>query len=142
MITQETKSITVSVQVNAKAENVWKFWTSPEHITKWNCASPDWHSPRAKHDLRVGGRFNFRMEAKDGSMGFDFEGTYYVVKPNQYLEYTMDDGRKVKITFEELDGKTFITETFDAETTNSLELQQNGWQSILDNFKSYTESNI
>jgi uncharacterized protein YndB with AHSA1/START domain len=81
------------------------------------------------------------MEAKDGSMGFDFEGTYDVVTPNQYLEYTIADGRKVKISFEESDGKTFISETFEAESTNSLEMQQDGWQSILDNFKSYTENN-
>jgi uncharacterized protein YndB with AHSA1/START domain len=141
MTAQEAKSITVSALVNAKAERVWELWTSPEHITKWNCASPDWHSPRAAHDLTVGGQFNFRMEAKDGSMGFDFEGTYDVVTPNQYLEYTMTDGRKVKISFEESDGKTFISETFEAESTNSLEMQQDGWQSILDNFKSYTENN-
>lgn len=141
MTTQETKSITVSALINASASQVWKFWTSPEHITKWNCASPDWHSPRAEHDLKVGGRFNFRMEARDGSVGFDFEGTYDVVKPNKQLEYTMDDGRKVKITFEDADGKTFVSETFDAETTNSLELQQSGWQAILDNFKAYTERN-
>lgn len=141
MTAQETKIITVKATVNAKAATAWKFWTSPEHITQWNCASPDWHSPSAQQDLRAGGNFNFRMEAKDGSMGFDFEGTYDVVKPNEYLEYTIGDGRKVQIKFEESDGKTFITESFEAETTNPLEMQQAGWQSILDSFKNYTEKN-
>lgn len=140
MTTQEVKSITVTALVNARAEKVWKFWNDPEHITKWNCASADWHSPQAQNDLKKGGRFNIRMEAKDGSMGFDFEGTYDVVEPNEYLEYTMGDGRKVKVSFEESDGKTFISETFEAETTNPIEMQRSGWQSILDNFKKYSES--
>ena len=140
MTTQETKTITVAAQVNAPAAKVWKFWTSPEHITQWNCASDDWHSPRAKNEVKEGGKFNIRMEAKDGSMGFDFTGTYDVVKSNKYLEYTMDDNRKVKVSFEEVDGKTEVTEEFEAETTNSLELQQEGWQSILNNFKKYVEN--
>ena len=140
MTTQETKTITVSTQVNANATQVWKFWTSSEHIIKWNSPSPDWHSPCAEHDFKQGGKFNIRMEAKDGSLGFDFQGVYNIISLNKYIEYTIEDGRKVKITFEEVDGKTFITENFEAETTNSLEVQQGGWQAILDSFKRYVES--
>ena len=136
----ETKKITVENTVAAPVEKVWKFWTAPEHITKWNNASPDWHTPRAENDLRTGGKFLSRMEARDGSQGFDFNGTYDQVKLNKEIAYTMEDGRKVNISFEEMGNATKVTETFDAETTNSLELQKGGWQAILDNFKKYTET--
>jgi len=112
-----------------------------EHITKWNSASEDWHTPRATNDLRTGGKFTSRMEAKDGSVGFDFGGTYSEVKPNQRIAYTMDDGRKVSITFSGDNKSTKVVESFEAESVNSTELQRGGWQSILDNFKKYTESN-
>ncbi len=133
--------ITVETNVQAPIEKVWDFWTSPDHITKWNSASEDWHTPWAKNDLRIGGKFSSRMEAKDGSFGFEFGGTYNEVEPNEVIAYTMDDGRVAKILFS-TDGKqTTITETFQAETDNPVEMQQSGWQSILNSFKSYTESN-
>src|SRR6476620_306779 len=141
METAQKTTITIQANINAPVEKVWKLWTSPEHITKWNNASDDWHTPRAENDLRVGGRFSARMEAKDGSMGFDFGGTYTDVVENQLIAYSLDDGRTVRIAFSEDGNTTHIVETFEAESTNPIEMQQGGWQAILDNFKSYTESN-
>lgn len=141
METQQTTVITVENTVNAPVEKVWEFWTKPEHITKWNNASDDWHTPRAENDLRAGGSFSARMEAKDGSFGFDFGGVYDEVRTNEYIEYTLGDGRKVNITFTDLGGSTKVTESFDAEGTHSVEMQRGGWQAILDNFKKYTEAN-
>jgi uncharacterized protein YndB with AHSA1/START domain len=139
MEAKEMKRVTVRTTVNAPVEKVWKFWTSPEHITQWNNASDDWHTPRAEVDLRAGGKFLSRMEAKDGSMGFDFYGIYDSVKKNELIEYTLGDNRKVKIVFTFVDNKTEVVETFETETTNPVELQRTGWQSILNNFKKYTE---
>ena len=136
----EKKVITVETTVNAPVAKVWDAWTNPDHIVKWNHASDDWHSPRATNDLRIGGKFTARMEAKDGSMGFDFEGTYGEVKPNEYLEYTIPDGRVVKVSFTDKGDATSVVEQFDAENVHSAEMQQAGWQAILDNFKKYTES--
>lgn len=127
--------------INAPIEKVWKLWTTPEHITKWNNASADWHSPRAENDLHAGVKFLFRMEAKDGSFGFDFGGSYDRVKTNEAIDYTIGDGRKVKITFAIESGKTKVVETFEAENQNPVEMQQSGWQAILDNFKKYAEDN-
>ena len=127
--------------VNAPVEKVWELWTAPEHITKWNNASDDWHTTRAENDLRVGGKFLARMEAKNGSFGFDFEGTYDEIKTNEAIAYTMSDGRKVKITFTNAGGATKVSETFEAETMNSIEMQRDGWQAILDSFKKYAERN-
>ena len=135
MTTEEKITITVSVTVNAPISKVWNSWSSPEHIINWNNASPDWHTPTAENDLRPSGKFNYRMEAKDASFGFDFGGVYDVVKPNEYIEYTMGDGRKAKIKFTASGNETKIDETFEAETENSVELQRGGWQAILDNFK-------
>jgi uncharacterized protein YndB with AHSA1/START domain len=133
--------ITVRASVNAPVEKVWKHWTSPESIILWNNASDDWHTPRASNDLRKDGKFKYRMEARDGSMGFDFEGVYDKVIVNKQIDYTIGDGRKVKITFT-TDGKTTdVIETFEAESTHSHELQRSGWQSIINNFKKFTESN-
>jgi len=132
--------ITVGSTVNAPLEKVWQLWTSPEHMTQWNFASDEWHSPKADNDLRPGGRFSVRMEAKDGSFGFDFGGVYDLVKPNELIEYTMDDGRKAKISFSNKGSETAVTTSFEAETENSIELQQAGWQAISDNFKKYAES--
>lgn len=133
--------ITIETTIQAPIEKVWDCWIAPEHITKWNSASPDWHSPRAQNDVRVGGTFNIRMEAKDGSAGFDFEGTYDEVIPHEKILYHMSDGRKVEVLFSKVhDNETLVTETFDAETENSEELQRAGWQSILDNFKRYAEA--
>ena len=141
METQNKTKITVENTINAPIKKVWKFWTKPEHIIKWNNASDDWHTPRAKNDLRVGGSFVSRMEAKDGSFGFDFGGIYDDVKDKEYIEYTLGDGRKVKITFAGNENATKVIEIFEAETTNSIEMQKSGWQAILDNFKKYTEGN-
>jgi uncharacterized protein YndB with AHSA1/START domain len=134
------EQITISAKVKAPAEKVWELWTSPEHITKWNAASDDWHTPRAENDLRVGGRFLSRMEAKDGSFGFDFTGTYDEVEPLKRIAYTMEDGRRAIIDFNESQGVIEIITVFDAETQNSIDMQRAGWQAILDNFKRYAES--
>jgi len=129
-------------EVTAKASlaKAWDYWTVPSHITRWNFAADDWHSPRAVNDLSAGGKFNYRMEAKDGSMGFDFEGIYISVIPKSYMEYAIADGRKVKITFSENGNATRIVQSFEPENENPLEMQQRGWQSIMDNFKKYIEN--
>ncbi|QQR55504.1 SRPBCC family protein [Candidatus Peregrinibacteria bacterium] len=132
--------ITIQATVNAPVEKVWDMWTQPEHITKWNAASDDWHTPSATNDLRVGGKFTSRMEAKDGSMGFDFWGIYDEVKPNELLASTMGDGRSLKVSFTAKEGQTEVVETFEAESENSENMQKDGWQSILNNFKNYVES--
>ncbi len=140
-LSEAKTAITVEAMVNAPVEKVWRNWTKTEHITQWNNASDDWHSPHATNDLRAGGKFSTRMEAKDASMGFDFGGIYDDVKINELIAYTLDDGRKVRIGFLPTSNETKITETFEAEDMNSIELQKGGWQAILDNFKKYTESN-
>ena len=141
MDTDEKTNITIETTVNAPVEKVWEYWSKPEHITKWCSATDEWHTPRADNDLRVGGSFSSRMEAKDGSMGFDFGGVYDAVEENKNIEYTMADGRKVKIDFTSSGNETSIVESFDAESTNPVEMQRAGWQAILDNFKKYTEAN-
>jgi len=141
METLEKIILTVESTINAPVEKIWEYWTKPEHITKWSNASDDWHTTRAENDLRVGGSFLSRMEAKDGSFGFDFGGVYDAVRTNEYIEYTLGDGRKVKITFTAEGNTTKVSESFEAENTNSVEMQQGGWQAILDNFKKYTEAN-
>lgn len=132
--------VTVENIIHAPIQKTWDCWTKPEHIIHWNYASVDWHSPRAENDLRVGGCFNTRMEAKDGSIGFDFEGIYDEVKENELIKYSLADGREVTIQFVEMDNNTKVIESFHSETENTIELQQTGWQAILDNFKKYTES--
>jgi len=131
--------ITIETVVNAGVDKVWECWNKPEHITQWCNASDEWHTVRAENDLRVGGKFNSRMEAKDGSMGFDFWGIYDVVNPNEKIEYTMGDGRKCEITFTANGNSTKVVESFEAEEENSVEMQKGGWQAILDNFKKYAE---
>ena len=138
---KEKTVITVETKVNAPVQKVWEYWTKPEHITKWCSASPDWHTPSATNDLRAGGNFTSRMEAKDGSMGFDFGGVYDTVKTNELIEYTMGDTRRAEIIFQSEGNSTRITESFEAESMNPEEMQRGGWQAILDNFKKYTESN-
>jgi uncharacterized protein YndB with AHSA1/START domain len=139
MITTEKTTITVHANVNAPVEKVWNYWTNPKHIVHWNNASDDWHTPKAENDLRVGGKFLSRMEARDGSMGFDFTGKYTKIDAHKLIEYTMDDDRKVQILFASNGKATEVTETFEPEQINSVELQQSGWQAILDNFKKYVE---
>jgi uncharacterized protein YndB with AHSA1/START domain len=134
-------AITVTALVNVPVEKVWAYWSEPAHITQWNNASDDWHTPVAENDLRTGGSFRSRMEAKDGSFGFDFRGVYDEVITNQLIAYTMEDGRKVRISFSAEGETTQIKEKFEAETENSLELQRDGWQAILNNFKKYAEAN-
>lgn len=141
MNTNKKTEITVSVIVNAPLQKVWQFWTLPEHIKQWNFASDDWHTPKAENDLQVGGKFLSRMEAKDGSFGFDFLGVYDEIKENKLITYTMVDGRKAKIIFINEGNATKVIETFEAENENSIELQQGGWQAILNNFKKYSEGN-
>jgi uncharacterized protein YndB with AHSA1/START domain len=134
--------ITVETTVNKGMEKAWEFWTRPEHITNWNYASDEWHSPSAVNDLRPGGTFSYRMEAKDGSFGFDFGGTYDEVKQGEGIQYTLGDGRKVEVLFQPLGEATRITEVFEAEDENTLDMQRFGWQAILDNFKKYTERDL
>ena len=141
METAEKGIITVETIVNAPIEKVWDYFTKPEHIIKWNNASEDWHTPKAENDLRKGGKFLYRMEAKDGSYGFDFGGEYDEVNMHQAIEYVLGDGRKVKINFSKEGNATKVVEDFDAEQTHSIEIQKAGWQNILDNFKKYTEAN-
>ena len=138
-MSKDKSTITIEVIINASIEKVWECWTNIEHIVNWYYASDDWHAPYAENDLRAGGRFKTTMSAKDGSMSFDFEGTYTTVKSFEHIEYTIDDGRKVVISFSNSDTRVEIVQTFEAESENSLELQRNGWQAILNNFKAYTE---
>jgi len=140
METKEKTVLTVKATVNAPVAKVWEYWTKPEHIIQWNSPSADWHTPRAENDVKVGGRFSSRMEARDGSMGFDFWGTYDAVRNNEYMEYTIGDGRKVRVNFTGKGNTTEVVESFEAEDTHSIEMQQGGWQAILDNFKKYTEA--
>ena len=139
--TGEKTTITVESLIAAPKEKIWEYWTAPEHIVHWNYASDEWCTPAAKNDLHVGGRFKFRMEARDGSIGFDFEGTYTNIQLNEVIGYLLDDGRNVKIDFVKQDDAVKVIENFEAETINSAELQKGGWQSILDNFKKYVENN-
>jgi uncharacterized protein YndB with AHSA1/START domain len=133
------KQITVETTVHAPIDKVWESWTEPRHIVQWNTASPDWHTPRAENDLRAGGKFLSRMEAKDGSFGFDFYGVYDEVKPKSLINYTIGDGRKVKNSFTPVGDSVKIVTVFEAEEVNSPEMQKGGWQAIMDSFKTYTE---
>ncbi len=133
--------ITIETEVNAPVEKAWNYWTSPEHIIKWNNASDDWHCPKAENNVRPGGKFSSTMAAKDGSVSFDFGGIHNEVVKHKTISSTMGDGRKMKVTFEEKNGNTLVTESFEAESENSLELQRGGWQAILNNFKKHTETN-
>ena len=132
--------ITVETVVKAGLNQVWDAWNNPADIKQWNSAQDDWHTTRSTVDLREGGRFTARMEAKDGSAGFDFEGIYTRVVPRKTIEYRMSDGREVKVEFVERAGSVVVKETFDTETENPPELQRQGWQAILDNFGRYVEA--
>ena len=132
-------TITISVTVEADKNKAWEYYTSPNHITHWNFADPSWHCPSATNDLTVGGRYIARMEAKDGSIGFDFDAVYTDVVIGKRVTYTFG-GRHATITFSGLDGRVEVTVTFDPETEHPVEVQRHGWQAILDNFKRYTET--
>lgn len=132
--------ITVEATIAADRKKVWDYYTKPEHITKWNFASDDWQCPRAENDMRVGGKYNARMEAKDGSFGFDFEAIYDEVIENEKFTYSFG-GRQSTVTFDDLGDKTKVIVVFDAEDQHPEEFQKQGWQAILDNFKKYAENN-
>lgn len=131
--------ITIQATVLADRNKAWANYTEPNHITQWNFASEDWCCPTASNDLVPGGKFSWRMEAKDGSFGFDFEGVFTEIVPFEKLKYALADQREVEISFSDLTEGTFVQIVFDAENENSLELQQFGWQSILNNFKTHAE---
>ncbi|WP_298498270.1 SRPBCC family protein [uncultured Maritimibacter sp.] len=134
------EKITITATVDAPSDKVWAAYTTPEDITQWNFASDDWCCPSASNDLRVGGKMKSRMEAKDGSFGFDFEGTYTDLEPGKSMTYVMEDGRAVTTNFTDLGAdRTEVTTVFDAETENDLDMQRGGWQAILDNFKAHAE---
>ena len=137
---EQVTRITVEGVANASLVNVWKVWNTPSDIMKWNTPASDWHTTSSENDLRVGGKFKNRMEAKDGSFGFDFEGIYDRVELYKEITYTMSDGRTVTTLFTSENGKALITTTFDAETENDPEFQKQGWQAILQNFIKYVES--
>ena len=142
METTTKNAITVVATVKAPVEKVWETWSEPKHIMQWCQASDDWHVPHAENDLQTNGKFKTTMAAKDGSMSFDFGGVYTNVEPYKLIEYALEDGRKVKIAFEANGAETKVTETFDPEDTNPIEMQRGGWQAILDNFKKYAEVNL
>ncbi len=135
------RNIIIETNIDAPIEKVWKAWITPEDIVKWNNASDDWFTPSADNDLKEGGEFMYRMEAKDGSFGFDFSGKYNKIKEQELLEYILADDRKATVAFSEKDGKTTVTQTFEPEpeTDNDIETQKAGWQAILDNFKKYVD---
>lgn len=131
--------INVNTMIDLPVEKVWEYWTEPVHIVNWNNASDDWHTTKATNDVIAGGKFSSRMEAKNGSFGFDFSGYHNEVKLYSFISSVLDDGRLMSVSFKEIDGRTFVSEDFKAELENSIELQKAGWQAILDNFKKYAE---
>lgn len=141
METKERTRITVEAIVNAPVQKVWEAWTAPEHITQWCAASDDWHAPHAENDVRVNGKFKTVMAAKDGSVSFDFEGTYSKVEPQKIIAYRIVDGRQVEVHFTRQGDATRVVETFEAEDINPIDVQRGGWQAILDSFKAHVEKN-
>ena len=135
------QTVTIETTISKSISEVWTKWTTPVDIMNWNFATDEWHCPSAEHELKVNGAFKYHMAAKDGSMAFDFTGTFKKVEPEKLLEFTFDDGRNVKVSFEENDGLTTVIESFEVEDENSIDMQRQGWQAILDNFKKYAESN-
>lgn len=135
------EKVTVQTTIKAPAEKVWNQLNNPLDIMKWNFASPDWHCPAAENDFKVGGTLKSTMAAKDGSFAFDFEAVYDEIIPNKYIKYHLTDGRVVEVQLTESNEEVVVTQTFDAETQNPVEMQQQGWQAILNNFKNYVEHN-
>lgn len=140
MTTKTKNSVTIGTTINAPVEKVWKYFSEPEHITQWAFAIDTWHTPYAENDLRKDGRFKTTMAAKDGSVSFDFSGVYTDVQPHKRIAYTLDDGRKVETLFESQGNTTKITQTFEAEDQNPVDMQRDGWQAILDNFRKHVET--
>ncbi len=137
----DATKVTIETTVSANTKKVWDYWNKPEHITKWNFAADDWHCPKAENDLRVGGRLKSRMEAKDGSFGFDFEATYDEVIDQKKITYTMLDGRQATTDFENLTAKQKLQQSLMPRMKTRLRCKEGGWQAILDNFKKYVEGN-
>ncbi|MGZ3885180.1 MAG: SRPBCC family protein [Bacteroidia bacterium] len=135
-----SNKITISAAVNADIKKAWDCYTQPGHITKWNFADPSWHCPSASNDMRVGGKYSARMEARDGSFGFDFEAIYSAVEEGETFSYAMLD-REVTVSFKKNGSHTDVFVTFDPENENPLDMQKAGWQAILNSYKSYTEAN-
>ena len=143
LIAQKNNMTTVQIEttIQIQVEKIWEYWTQPSHITQWNQADASWHCPKAENDLRVGGKFCSTMAAKDGSASFDFTGKHLEVDQFKAIKSILDDGRKMEVVFEKIDDTTTrVLESFDTEEENSVELQRSGWQSILDNFKKYSEN--
>lgn len=136
----KTEKVTVQTIVNADVNKVWDYYTNPEHIVKWNFADPSWHCPSAENDMKKDGKYRARMEAKDGSFGFDFEAIYSEIIDGEQFTYEFD-GRTATVKFNRVNNQTEVIITFDPESENPIDMQKNGWQSILNNFKNYTESN-
>ena len=136
------ETINITTNIKAPKQKVWEYLNDPKHIVNWNFAHESWSCPSAENDLKVGGTFKNRMEAKDGSFGFDFEGTYDEIKDLEEIKYHLADGRKVETKFtQNEDGSTTLTQNFEPESENDIEMQKGGWQAILDNFKNYVEEN-
>lgn len=133
-------AIKISAIIQADIKHVWESWNNPDSVKQWNTAMPSWHCPKAENDFTIGGKFSYTMAAKDGSFSFDFEGEYTNIIPHQQIAYTMADGRKVEIYFKSVPEGVEINERFEPENMNSLEMQKEGWQSILNNFKKYVEN--
>lgn len=136
------KEITVKITVKGPLGEVWKKWTDPVHIVNWNHANEDWYCPSAQNDLQPGGEFHYMMAARDGSVKFDFNGTYECIDPEKTIIYFIDDGRKVVVSFKQEEDNVRIIETIEPEEVNSFEIQRSGWQLILDNFKKYSETEL
>jgi uncharacterized protein YndB with AHSA1/START domain len=132
--------ITIEVLIDAPLASVWKQFISPEAVEQWNHASDDWHTPHAINDFQVGGSFNYRMEAKDGSFGFNLIGVYDQIEEHQSMVYFLEDGRSVNVSFEAIGDQTNVVEVFEPEIVNPIELQRQGWQQILTNFKLFVEN--
>lgn len=139
-VIMKDNAITIETVINAPMSKVWSYWNEPEHITQWAFASDDWEAPTAENDVRVGGKFKTVMAAKDKSASFDFTGSYTAIEEHALIEYEMEDGRQVRIEFKQVPEGVHVVETFDPESENSLELQREGWQSILNNFKKHVEN--
>lgn len=135
------EKITVLVTIDAKIDEVWELFNNPEDIQNWNFASDDWYCHSVVNDFRVGGQLKSTMAAKDQSFSFDFVAHYDRIEKYKLIQYHLDDSREISVTFEEILGKTLLKETFDAETENAMEMQKNGWQAILNNFKKFVEKN-
>lgn len=140
METKKRTEVTIEALVQAPVEKVWEYYNEPEHIKQWAFASDDWHAPASSNDLRPGGKFSTTMAAKDGSFSFDFGGVYSEVEQHKLIAYEMGDGRKVKVTFAPEGNGVKVVQTFDAEDQNPVEMQREGWQTILNNFKKHTET--